>query len=209
MVPESVAQTEDHRRGCVDGGGFLMQSQASTVEEYLAKLPPDRRDTVQAVREVILKNLPAGYEEGMQYGIIGYFVPHSLYPAGYHCNPKEPLPFVNLASQKQYISVYLYCVYSDEQEAAWFRQEWEKTGKKLNMGKSCVRFRKLDDVPLNVIGQAVKRIPVEDFIANYEAAIGERGKRPKSKTHRKTARKTGTMSKSPARRKKQAPRRDG
>jgi hypothetical protein len=151
-----------------------MQSQAKTVDEYLAELPDDRRELVEAVRAEILKSLPDGYEEGMQYGMIGYFVPHSVYPAGYHCNPKQPLPFANLASQKQYVSVYLYCVYSDDRQADWFRKAWEKTGKKLNMGKSRVRFRKLEDVPLKVIGQAVRRVPVSKFIATYEAAIGGR-----------------------------------
>lgn len=150
-----------------------MQSQAASVAEYLEELPEDRRETVQAVREEILRNLPKGYEEGMQYGMIGYYVPHSLYPAGYHCSPDQPLPFASLASQKQHVSVYLYCVYSDEKEADWFRRSWLKTGKKLNMGKSCVRFRKLDDVPLKVIGQAVKRVPVAKFIATYEAATSE------------------------------------
>jgi hypothetical protein len=151
-----------------------LQSQAKTVDEYLAELPDDRRELVEAVRAEILKSLPDGYEEGMQYGMIGYFVPHSVYPAGYHCNPKQPLPFANLASQKQYVSVYLYCVYSDDRQADWFRKAWEKTGKKLNMGKSRVRFRKLEDVPLKVIGQAVRRVPVSKFIATYEAAIGGR-----------------------------------
>lgn len=162
-----------------------MQSQAKTVDEYLLELPEDRQEIVQAVREEILRNLPKGYEEGMQYGMIGYYVPHSLYPAGYHCNPKQPLPFASLASQKQYVSVYLYCVYSDEKEAEWFRRTWEKTGLKLNMGKSCVRFRRLEDVPLKVIGKAVKRVPVRKFIATYEAATSER--RPVS---RRTAKKT-------------------
>ena len=158
-----------------------MQSQAKTVDEYLAELPDDRRELVEAVRAEILKSLPDGYEEGMQYGMIGYFVPHSVYPAGYHCNPKQPLPFANLASQKQYVSVYLYCVYSDDRQADWFRKAWEKTGKKLNMGKSRVRFRKLEDVPLKVIGQAVRRVPVSKFIATYEAAIGGRQASKKKK----------------------------
>jgi hypothetical protein len=117
--------------------------------------------------------LPKGYEEGMQYGMIGYFVPHSVYPPGYHCDPKQPLPFACLASQKNYISVYLGCVYADPEHEAWFREAWAKTGKKLDMGKSCVRFRKLDDVPLNVIGQAIKRVSVKKFIERYESTIKE------------------------------------
>ena len=165
-----------------------MRSQAATVKQYLAELPQDRREIVNAVRDEILKNLPSGYEEGMQNGMIGYYVPHSLYPAGYHCNPKQPLPFANLASQKHHISVYLYCVYSDEKQAEWFRKAWEKTGSTLNMGKSCVRFRNLDHVPLKVIGQAVKRVPVAKFIATYEAAIGEpRRDQSKKRAKKKTA----------------------
>ncbi len=140
---------------------------------------------------MILDNLPDGYEEGMQYGMIGYYVPHSLYPAGYHCSPEQPLPFASLASQKQYVSVYLYCIYSDEKEAEWFRTTWEKSGKKLNMGKSCVRFRTLDDVPLKLIGRAVKRVPVKKFIATYEAAVGDRRRPPtKAKTTKKKAKKS-------------------
>jgi len=162
-----------------------MQSQAKTVDEYLLELPEDRRELVETVRAEILKNLPNGYEEGMQYGMIGYFVPHRLYPAGYHCNPKQPLPFASLASQKQSVSVYLSCVYSDKGQAEWFRKAWEKTGKKLNMGKSCVRFRKLEEVALKVIGQAVKRVPVAKFIATYESAIGERHGAKKKKTTKK------------------------
>jgi hypothetical protein len=147
-----------------------MQSKAATVEQYLAELPEDRRQALQAIRRVILDHLPSGYEEGMQYGMIGYFVPHSLYPSGYHCDPQQPLPFAALASQKNYMSLYLMCIYSDPEREAWFRQAWAKTGKKLDMGKSCVRFKRLDDVSLKVIGQAIKRVPVRKYIASYESA---------------------------------------
>jgi hypothetical protein len=148
-----------------------MQSKATTVEQYLAELPEDRRAAIQAIRAVIRANLPAGIAEGMQYGMIGYFVPHSVYPPGYHCDPKQPLPFAALASQKNYISIYLSCVYCDSQHAAWFREAWAKTGKKLDMGKSCVRIKSLDDVPLKVIGQAIKRVPVKKFIDLYESVV--------------------------------------
>lgn len=146
-----------------------MQSQAATVEEYLAELAEDRRQAVRAVRDVILQNLPPGYEEGMQYGMIGYFVPHSLYPPGYHCDPRQPLPFAGLASQKNHMTLYLACVYSDEDFANWFREAWAKTGKKLDMGKACIRFKKLEALPLQLVGQAVKRVPVKKFIAYYES----------------------------------------
>src|SRR5690606_3453629 len=120
---------------------------------------------------VILKNLDKGYEEGMGYGMMGYYVPHSIYPAGYHCDPKQPLPFAGMASQKNHMSLYLMCVYGDEDAHKQFRDEWAKTGKKLDMGKACVRFKKIEDLPLDVIGRAIKRVTVKKCIAHYEAAI--------------------------------------
>ena len=153
-----------------------MQSKARTVKEYLAGLPDDRREAIKAIRAVVLKNLPRGYKEGMQYSMIGYFVPHSVYPAGYHCDPRQPLPFAGLASQKNHMAIYLMCIYGDPEHATWFRAAWSKTGKKLDMGKSCVRFKKIDDVPLQVIGQAIKRVPVKKFIAYYEKTIGAAAK---------------------------------
>jgi Domain of unknown function (DU1801) len=148
-----------------------MQSKATTVEQYLAELPADRREAISTIRKVILENLPKGYEEGMLYGMIGYYVPHSLYPPGYHCDPRQPLGYACLASQKNYMSLYLTCVYCDEADGGWFRDAWTKAGKKLDMGKSCVRFKTLDDVPLKVVGQAIKRMPVKKFIEFYESAI--------------------------------------
>lgn len=153
-----------------------MPAKPATVEEYLATLPEDRRAAVEAVRKVILKNLGKGFEEGMQYGMIGYYVPHSVYPAGYHCDPKQPLPYAGLASQKNSISLYLMGLYGSPEDDAWFREAWGKTGKKLDMGKSCVRFKKLEDVPLDVIGQAIKRIPAKTYIERYEATLAGRGK---------------------------------
>lgn len=153
-----------------------MQSKATTVSKYLAELPVDRRKAVKAVREVILKNLPAGYAEVMANGAIGYVVPHSIYPPGYHCDPKQPLPFAGLASQKNHIGIYLMCIYSDPDHEAWFREAWTKTGKKLDMGKSCVRFKKIEDVPLEVIGQAIKKVPVKKFVERYESIIKPRAK---------------------------------
>ncbi len=154
-----------------------MQSKARTVKEYLAGLPDDRREAIEAIRAVVLKNLPRGYEEGMQYGMIGYFVPHSVYPAGYHCDPKQPLPFAGLASQKNHMAIYLMCIYGDPEHATWFRAAWSKTGKKLDMGKSCVRFKKIEDVPLRVIGEAIRRVPAKKFIEQYEETINFAGKR--------------------------------
>ena len=144
-----------------------MQSKAATVEEYLASLPEDRRNAIETVRKVILKNLDKKYQEGMQYGMIGYFVPLSVYPPGYHVTPNTPLPFAALGNQKNYMSVYLMSIYGG---AAWFHEEWAKTGKKLNMGKSCIRFKKVDDLALEVIGQAIKRVPVDKYIEAIEKA---------------------------------------
>ena len=157
-----------------------MQSKAKTVTEYLAELPDDRRAAIQAVREVIRKNLGKGYEEGMQYGMIGYYVPHKVYPPGYHCDPKQPLPFAALASQKNYMSLYLMCVYGSPEHEQWFRKEWAKTGRKLDMGKSCIRFKKLEDLPLAVIGKTIARVPVKDYIGYYESVIKTSGTRKRA-----------------------------
>ncbi|MES2759776.1 MAG: DUF1801 domain-containing protein [Pseudomonadota bacterium] len=155
-----------------------MQSSATTVEAYIAELPEERRAAVEAVRKVILDNLDGDYVEGMGYGMIGYSVPHSRYPAGYHCNPKMPLPFAAIASQKNYVSVYLMGLYvgciGDEEsgDVQWFREAWAASGKKkLDMGKSCVRFKKLDDVALDVIGESIKRIPAQRYIERYEEVL--------------------------------------
>ncbi|GMU34424.1 MAG: hypothetical protein AMXMBFR20_22960 [Planctomycetia bacterium] len=156
-----------------------MMSKAKTVKEYLDGLPPDRRKAIEAVRKVIKKNLGKGYAEGITYGMIGYFVPHSVYPPGYHCDPKMPLPFAGLASQKNHMAIYLMCVYLNAGQQERFRKEWAKTGKKLDMGKSCIRFKKIEDVALDVIGEAVARVPVDELISYYEANIKTGGKRKK------------------------------
>lgn len=148
-----------------------MQSKATTVKEYLASLPEDRREAISAVRDTILKNLDKDYEEGIQYGMIGYYVPHRVFPAGYHCDPKQPLPFAALASQKNHMSVYMMSVYGEGVEEAWLRAQFAKAGKKLDMGKCCIRFKRLSDLPLNVIGEAVRRVPAEKYIAHYEKAL--------------------------------------
>jgi Domain of unknown function (DU1801) len=148
-----------------------MTSKAATVDQYLSELPQDRRKAIEAVRQVILKNLDKDYEEGIQYGMIGYYVPHRVYPAGYHCDPKQPLPFANLASQKNHMALYLMCIYGESDHSRWFREAWAKTGKKLDMGKSCVRFKKVDDLALDVIAEAIKRVPAKKYIAVCEAAL--------------------------------------
>ncbi|MCC6425820.1 MAG: DUF1801 domain-containing protein [Phycisphaerales bacterium] len=164
-----------------------MQSKAATVEQYIAELPEDRRGAIQAIRDVIRKNLDKGYEEGMSYGMIVYCIPHSIYPHGYHCTPKQALPFTGLASQKQYISMYLGSVdcWCDQEEPSeegkWFKQAWLKTGRKLDMGKSCIRVKTLADVPLEVVGESIRRMPVKKFIEYYEASLRRIGKTPDGK----------------------------
>jgi hypothetical protein len=148
-----------------------MTSSAKSVDEYLAGLPEDRRLAVAAVRAVILANLPAGYVECIQCGMIAYVVPHSLYPAGYHCDPRQPLQFAALASQKNHMALYLCSVYGDPATRDWFCKEFKASGKKLDMGKSCVRFKKLDDLPLAVIGRLIARTPVKAYIARIEEIL--------------------------------------
>lgn len=154
-----------------------MQSKAGSVEDYLKGLPDDRREALKAVREVILKNLDtSGIEEGMQYGMIGYYVPHRIYPAGYHANPTQPLPFASLASQKSHMALYLMCVYGDPAQEAWLRDAWAKAGKKLDMGKSCVRFKSLDALPLPVIGEVITKVTPKDLIAAHDKAHAKKRK---------------------------------
>lgn len=148
-----------------------MKSSATTVAEYLAELSADRRRALQAVREVILQSIDTDVEEGMQYGMIGYYIPHRVHPAGYHCNPKQPVPYAALASQKNYMSVYLMSVYADGPEEQWLRAAWAKTGKKLDMGKCCIRFKRLEDLPLDVLGQAIRRVPTKTFLQQYVACV--------------------------------------
>ena len=147
-----------------------MKSKASTVKEYLAGLPEDRRAAIQAVRKVILKNLPKGYEEVLQYGVLGYVVPLKVFPSGYLNRKNEPLPYICLASQKNYMSIYMMSVYGDAE--AEFRKEYQATGKRLDMGKCCVRFRKLEDLPLDVIGKAIARYPMKKWIEICVSAKG-------------------------------------
>lgn len=143
----------------------------TTVAAFLASLPPDRRAAIQAVREVILANLDKDFQECIQYGGIGYSVPHRVYPAGYHCDPKQPLPFAGIMAQKNHMSIHMMSVYASPTELRWFTDAWAKSGKKLDMGRSCVRFKKIDDVPLEVIGEAIRRVSAADYIALYERGL--------------------------------------
>ena len=157
-----------------------MQSKAKTVAEYIASLPSDQREVLAAVRTVILANLDRGYQEAMQYGMVGYSVPHSRYPAGYHCDPKQPLPFAALAAQKNSFSLHLMGLYMNPSELKWFTQAWKASGKKLDMGKACVRFKKLDDVALDVVGEAFRRVSADAWIATYETSLAGNAQRKAS-----------------------------
>ena len=131
-----------------------MQSKAATPQEYIDSLPEDRKNAMTELRKIILANLPKGFKEGMGYGMLGYVVPHSLYPAGYHCDPKLPLPFMSVASQKNFIAVYHMGVYADQKLLKWFTDEFTKHSKtKLDMGKSCIRFKKPEQIPFKLMGE--------------------------------------------------------
>lgn len=169
-----------------------MPTKPETVKEYLDALPPDRAAAIKRIRTVIKKNLDPKIKEGIKYGMIGYFVPHSVYPEGYHCDPKQPLPVVSLASQKNHMAIYPLCIYCDPAMSEWFAQAWKATGKKLDMGKGCVRFKSIDDVPLEVVAEAIRRMRVDAFIEQYEKGLPEsvKKKRAAAKEAGKTAKKT-------------------
>ncbi|MCK6618739.1 MAG: DUF1801 domain-containing protein [Cyclobacteriaceae bacterium] len=148
-----------------------MQSKAKTVNEYLKSLPPDRQAVMKKLRGLVVKNIPKGFEEVMQYGMIGYVVPHNLYPAGYHTNPNEPLPFICLASQKNHIAFYHMMIYQGELHD-WFVSEWKKVStKKLDMGKSCIRFKNPEDIPLSLIVELVSKVKPAQWIEAYQKSV--------------------------------------
>jgi uncharacterized protein YdhG (YjbR/CyaY superfamily) len=149
-----------------------MQSKASTPDEYMAELPEERVSAMKELRKTILDNLPDGFQETMSYGMIGYVVPHSIYPDGYHCTPELPLPFMNIASQKNFIALYHSGIYADEKLLNWFTSEYPKYVKtKLDMGKSCIRFKKPDQIPYDLIAELVQKMSVQDWIDKYESAV--------------------------------------
>lgn len=147
-----------------------MQINAANPEEYIAQLPQDRQEPMQKLRKTILDNLPDGFSEGTGYGMIGYVVPHSIYPAGYHCDPKQPLPFMSIASQKNFIALYHMGIYANPKILDWFVAEYPKHSKsKLDMGKSCIRFKKPEQIPFELIAELVGKISMQDWIDTYEA----------------------------------------
>lgn len=149
-----------------------MQYTASTPDEYIAQIPEERQASMKKLRAVIKKNLPKGFTETISYGMIGYVVPHKLYPAGYHCDPKLPLPFMSIASQKNFIAVYHMGIYADKKLMDWFLAEYpEHTTTKLDMGKSCIRFKKPEQVPYALIGELASKMSVADWVGTYEKAF--------------------------------------
>ena len=149
-----------------------MTSKANTVAQYISEAPDDRKVALEKLRKVILDNLPDGFQECISYGMIGYVVPHSIYPDGYHCDPKLPLPFMALAAQKNFVAFYHMGIYADKNLHDWFVAEYVKRCKyKLDMGKSCVRFKKMDDIPYDLIAELTQKISVDDWIKTYESQL--------------------------------------
>ena len=151
-----------------------MQYTANTPEEYIDQIPEERKAPMRELRKIIRKNLPEGFEETISYGMIGYVVPHSTFPDGYHCDPTLPLPFINLASQKNYISLYHSGVYASKELLEWFTKAYKvQTGRKPDMGKSCIRFKKADQIPYDLVGKLCTKISVEEYISMYKKSIGK------------------------------------
>ena len=149
-----------------------MQYKAGSPDEYIDMIPEDRRAAIQKLRRIIKKNLPKGFQEETGYGMIGFAVPHSKYPAGYHCNPQDPLPFMGIASQKNFIAVYSMAIYSNPVLLKWFTNAHAKvSAKRLDMGKSCIRYKKPEDIPYNLIGELASKITPDEWIAIYEKVL--------------------------------------
>jgi hypothetical protein len=152
-----------------------MTSDAKTPKEYVDSLPEERKKVIAKMRTIIRKNLPKGFKEEMNYGMIGYVVPHSIYPDGYHCDPKLPLPFINIASQKNAVSLYHSGIYADKKTHEWFIKQYPKHAKyKLDMGKSCIRFKKMDDIPYELIGELCSKITVDQWIKIYDKNVKQK-----------------------------------
>ena len=149
-----------------------MTIDAKTVDEYISKVPSERTEAISKLREIVRDNLPSGFEEGIGYKMIAYYVPHSKYPDGYHCDPKVPLPFINIASQKNFIALYHSGIYADKNLLDWFVEEYPKhVNTKLDMGKSCVRFKKVENIPYELIAELCKKMTADQWIALYEKNI--------------------------------------
>jgi hypothetical protein len=152
-----------------------MSSIAELPQDYIDALPDDRKQAILSIREALFANLPVGFQEVMSYGMLGYVVPHSLYPSGYHCNPKLPLPFIALASQKNFIALYHMGLYAEKTLFDWFTTEYPKHSKaKLDMGKSCMRFKKMEDIPVALIGELATKMTPQNWIECYEKAFRQK-----------------------------------
>ncbi len=147
---------------------------ANSVQQYIDQLPPDRQAAIKTLREVFQANLEANFEERIQYGMIGYCVPHSIFPDGYHCDPQQPLPFGGIASQKSHLSLHLIPLYYSPQACDEFAAQWKAAGKKLDMGKACIRIKKIEDVPLEVVAKFLKQQTVASFVNTYQTALAGR-----------------------------------
>ncbi|QTE21338.1 DUF1801 domain-containing protein [Polaribacter cellanae] len=149
-----------------------MQYKANSPEDYINQVPEERQEALKKLRKTIKENLPKDFEEGIQYGMIGYFVPHEIYPDGYHCKPEEPLPFMSFASQKNSVNLYHSGIYAVPEINNWFVKEYSKhNSRKLDMGKSCIRFKKVDAIPYDLIGELCKKLSVKEWIDIYETNI--------------------------------------
>jgi hypothetical protein len=166
-----------------------MPPKVTTVSAYLNQLPADRRAAFDALRQLILANAGAEIEEGIAYGMIGYCIPHRIYPAGYHCNPAQPLPYAALASQKGYMSLHLMFCYGNEELSQWLAAAFAKAGCKLDMGKACLRFRSLDELPLDILAECFRKAPAMAYLERYQAMISGTGKAKSTRTRSTTASK--------------------
>ncbi len=150
----------------------MMKYEASTPDEYVAQLPEERKEVIEKLRKIISNSLPKGFEEGINYNMIGYYVPHTIYPDGYHCDSKLPLPFMNIASQKNSVNLYHSGIYAKKELLDWFVSEYPKHSKrKLDMGKSCIRFKKMEDIPYKLIAELCAKMTVQDWITIYEENV--------------------------------------
>ena len=157
-----------------------MQFKSKTILEYISQLTEDRKEPISKLRNIINQNIDRGFSEEINYGMIGWGVPHSLYPEGYHCDPKLPLPFMSIASQKHFIAVYHMGVYASPKLLEWFISEYPKhCSTKLDMGKSCIRFKKIENIPYNLIGELVTKMSANDWIMLYESNVKDARKRKK------------------------------
>ena len=162
-----------------------MKYEANTIEEYLEQIPEERKPVLKKLLKTIGDNLPEGFSKQLGYGMPGFVVPHSIYPGGYHCDPKQPLPFINLASQKHFIAFYHMGLYSIPELMKWFTENYSKhSTEKLDMGKSCIRFKKIDQIPFDLLGQLASKITVKDWISIYEREIRKKGSRNAGKKNK-------------------------